>query len=158
MWSHAGGGSHGARRMVSGGTVGNLPRGNFACHILRAQDPDSGNVFGLAIGHPADWVAQIIDLSVALFAARLRRTLATQQAGRNRFAGIIRATANAMISVDHNRRIVHSNESAEAIFGYLAREAIGLSLNELIPEEHLDAHRGHMQGFVDSGSREDSNG
>jgi len=35
----------------------------------------------------------------------------------------------------------------------VARESIGLSLNALIPGEHLDAHREHMQGFVDSGER-----
>ncbi len=50
-----------------------------------------------------------------------------------RFASVLDATAEAIIAVDEDQRIVLFNTSAERIFGYTAAEAYGQPLDILLP-------------------------
>src|SRR5215216_1705787 len=65
-----------------------------------------------------------------------------------RFAGVLDATADAIIAVDEDQRIVLFNRSAERIFGYTAAEAYGQSLGMLLPPHFVEAHQEHLHAFA----------
>lgn len=62
---------------------------------------------------------------------------------------LLNLASDAIVSVDHEQRIVGFNKGAEATFGYLAEEVMGKPLDLLIPEALVDAHRAHVRHFSD---------
>ncbi len=60
---------------------------------------------------------------------------------RSRFAGILEIASDAIIAIDRQHQITLFNQGAEQIFGYAATEAIGKSLNLLLPEGFVDVDR-----------------
>ena len=79
----------------------------------------------------------------------LERT--AQLAARESFlSGIFDAAGDAIITVDHEQKILSFSRSAERIFGYSAAGAIGQSLDILLPEIHRKSHTTHVQNFADS--------
>jgi PAS domain S-box-containing protein len=64
------------------------------------------------------------------------------------FSGIVSISADAIISIDEDRRIIIFNEGAEKTFGYSKAEAIGAPLDLLVPEPFRDVHRRHIARFV----------
>lgn len=78
---------------------------------------------------------------------------ASLRASQARFAGILEISAEAVISTDSDLRITLFNRSAEKIFGYSAQEALGQSMNLLIPERLRAIHAQHVTGFADSGKQ-----
>jgi PAS domain S-box-containing protein len=66
----------------------------------------------------------------------------------SQFAGIVEIAADAIISVDDEQRIVIFNSGAERIFGYSKAEAIGMSLDCLVPERFRGIHRQHVETFA----------
>lgn len=65
-----------------------------------------------------------------------------------RFAGILDIAQDAIISVDAHQRIILFNQGAEKIFGYTADEAIGQSLEMLLPVHFTTPH--HQQGIEET--------
>ncbi len=63
------------------------------------------------------------------------------------FSGLLAISADAVIAVDHEQRIVFFNEGAERIFGWNANELDGKPLEVLLPERFRVAHHGHVHGF-----------
>jgi len=53
---------------------------------------------------------------------------------------------DAIVSVDHEERILLFNQSAERIFGYQPQELVGQSLDILLPSRPVALHRKHMEG------------
>src|SRR5947209_4938461 len=68
-----------------------------------------------------------------------------------RFAGIVRISEDAIISIDSDQRIALFNQGAERIFGYSAEEVLGKSLEALIPGRFLKGHHEHVRNFSQSG-------
>lgn len=60
---------------------------------------------------------------------------------------ILNLTADAIITIDTAQRIVLFNRGAEQMFGYAAYEALGQSLELLLPERFAEAHQHHVQLF-----------
>jgi PAS domain S-box-containing protein len=65
-----------------------------------------------------------------------------------KFSGIVSISADAIISVDEQQRIIIFNEGAERIFGYTRAEAIGAPLDILIPEALRSGHRAEVERFA----------
>ncbi|MDH5639855.1 MAG: PAS domain S-box protein [Nitrospira sp.] len=65
-----------------------------------------------------------------------------------RFSGIIQMADDAIINIDEAQRIVIFNRGAESIFGYAASEAIGRSLDMLIPIALRGRHQRYLQEFA----------
>ena len=63
------------------------------------------------------------------------------------FSGLLAISADAVIAVDDEQRIVFFNEGAERIFGWTADDVGGRPLEILLPERFRAAHRGHVHGF-----------
>ena len=72
------------------------------------------------------------------------------RAAKARFEGIVEIAQDAIISVDSDQRIILFNQGAEKVFGYTQAEAIGRSLDLLLPRRFEDAHRKHIEDFARS--------
>jgi two-component system, cell cycle sensor histidine kinase and response regulator CckA len=80
-----------------------------------------------------------------------KRTDEALRDSQERLLGIISSAMDAIITVDENQRIIVFNHAAEKIFRCSATEAIGQSVDKLIPERFRDAHRGHIRSFGQTG-------
>jgi PAS domain S-box-containing protein len=78
---------------------------------------------------------------------RIEAALRVSQA---RFAGILEIASDAIIAIDAAQRITLFNQGAEKIFGYTAAEAIGQSLDLLLPQRFTLSHRHHITNFQQS--------
>ena len=76
-----------------------------------------------------------------------RRAEAARRAAEIRFAAVLDASAEAIIAVDEDQRIVLFNTSAERIFGYTAVEALGQPLDILLPSQLIEAHQQDIDVF-----------
>ena len=64
-----------------------------------------------------------------------------------RLAGILASAMDAIVTVDENQRIVLFNAAAEKMFRCPAQDALGQSLDRLIPQRFQAAHREHIHVF-----------
>ncbi len=94
-------------------------------------------------------IAQVVGkLSVEI--AERKRIEVSLRASQARFAGILAISAEAIISTDVNMRITLYNQSAENIFGFSASEALGQSIDLLIPRSFHAVHARHVAEFSES--------
>ena len=68
-----------------------------------------------------------------------------------RFVDIIDLAMDAIVTIDHDQRIVLFNAAAEEMFKCPAAEAIGSSLDRFIPPRYRTAHHNHVRKFAQSG-------
>ena len=92
-------------------------------------------------GEPVRMVGVEVDVSER---KRLETELRVAEA---KASGILSVSVDAIISCDGDQRITLFNEGAEKIFGYSKSEAVGASLEMLIPEGFRAVHRQHVQRF-----------
>ncbi len=109
---------------------GSIVRTMLSASVLRGPD-----------GAPLHYIAQIEDI---MERKRLEEDLRLSEA---RSSGILSISADAIISIDEEQRIVLFNDGAEKIFGYSKAEAIGASLDTLIAERFRAIHREHVARF-----------
>jgi PAS domain S-box-containing protein len=64
------------------------------------------------------------------------------------FELIVESLPNAILVVDQNRRVVHANPSAAALFGYQRSDLAGQLVETLLPERFRQRHRDYLQTFV----------
>jgi PAS domain S-box-containing protein len=68
-----------------------------------------------------------------------------------RFRAVVQSAADAIILADENARIAGWNAGAEAIFYYSEEEVLGSSIEILMPESYIDAHRAGLERFRTTG-------
>jgi PAS domain S-box-containing protein len=68
-----------------------------------------------------------------------------------RLDAVVRSAMDAIITVDHDQRIMLFNAAAEKMFGCSAARAIGAPLERFIPERFRAAHRMHVDRFGRTG-------
>jgi len=92
------------------------------------------------------------DLAVmVLERMELRRLERGGVESRLRFANITSTSPDAIICANANNQITSWNSSAEAIFGYRAEEAIGQSLNIIMPEGMRAQHNAGLARVASGG-------
>jgi PAS domain S-box-containing protein len=94
-------------------------------------------------------IAQMVEKLRAEIAER-KRVEASLRASQARFAGILAISAEAIISADADMRITLYNQSAEKMFGYSSAEAMGQSINLLVPGRFREMHGRHVTQFAES--------
>ena len=102
----------------------------------------SGSVLRGPDGAPRYFIAQMEDITDRKRAAEALRF------SEAKFSGIVSIAAAAIISVDADQRITLFNDGAQTIFGYTPQEALGMALEQLIPERLRAVHREHFDRFV----------
>jgi PAS domain S-box-containing protein len=70
----------------------------------------------------------------------------------DRMRAIIDASADAIISVDEDERIVVFNIAAEKLFQLPAAEALGQTIDRFIPARFRGSHRVHVRNFSQYGA------
>jgi len=116
---------------------------------MRSNLPLVTLFFGLCACLLLGVIAQMVEKLMAEIAER-KRVETSLRASQARFAGILAISAEAIISADADMRITLYNQSAENIFGFSAEEALGQSLDILIPGHFREAHARHVAEFSES--------
>ena len=70
---------------------------------------------------------------------------------KDRIASIVDSAMDAIVTVDDQQRILVFNEAAEQMFGCTAEDAMGQTLDRLLPERFRPAHGDHIRDFGNSG-------
>src|SRR5262245_57610781 len=81
----------------------------------------------------------------------LQRQRDELRASELRFRAVVQSAADAIILADENARIAGWNAGAEAIFDYSEEEVLGSSIEILMPESYIDAHRVGLERFRTTG-------
>ena len=68
-----------------------------------------------------------------------------------RLEGIIDSAMDAIITVDHEQKVVVFNDAAERMFQCSSQDAMGQSLDRFVPARFREVHRQHVKGFGRSG-------
>ncbi len=87
-------------------------------------------------------------LEKALLYAESRRANQALRLAEAKASGILSISADAIISIDQNQRILQFNQGAEKLFGYTQTEAIGAPLDILLPARFRSIHRCHVDKFA----------
>jgi PAS domain S-box-containing protein len=82
------------------------------------------------------------DAIEAVERASMRQTLPPEP-----YSSFLAISADAVIAIDDEQRIIFFNQGAERIFGWTASEVGGKYLAMLLPERFRPMHRGHVEGF-----------
>ncbi|MCC6614165.1 MAG: PAS domain S-box protein [Anaerolineae bacterium] len=94
-------------------------------------------------GEPDHYITVIEDITERIQAE------AERHEAEARFARVLDTTAEGVITVDMNQRIILFNQSAERIFGYSAEEAMGQTLTMLLPPDVVSRHDRFLREFAD---------
>lgn len=82
-----------------------------------------------------------------------KRDEAELKEGAARIGAILDTATDAIISIDHTGIIKNYNRAAEKIFGYSVDEAMGKSVNLLMPEPYRSNHDRFIQIYLDTGQK-----
>ncbi len=80
--------------------------------------------------------------------ARMQAALSQSQA---RLAAVVDSAMDAIITLDHDQRVVLFNRAAEAMFRCAKDQALGGNLDRFIPRRFREAHRAHIERFGHTG-------
>jgi PAS domain S-box-containing protein len=79
------------------------------------------------------------------------RDISERKQAEQKFRSVTESAIDAIISADHNGKIVSWNNAATRILGYTPDEAVGEQLELIIPERFHDAHREGMARVTTGG-------
>lgn len=82
----------------------------------------------------------------------------TRDISRKNFRDIIDFSADAILALDEDKKIVLFNKAAQKLFGYSEAEIEGQSLDILVPQKVRPHHDEYMQGFAQKAERSRSMG
>ncbi len=135
----AAGGLHGAVGTPVMGPAGILGVIEFLGPESRAPEPGQLDLLRLVGRQVGQYVARV---------HAEERLRATEEIS----ASIVQAALDCIITMDHRGRVLSLNPAAESVFGYMAEEAIGRPLADLmIPLELRDAHREGLARYLETG-------
>jgi len=80
-----------------------------------------------------------------------RKAEAALRESSERLRAILETAVEGIITIDERGSIESFNRSAEKIFGYTAREAVGQNVKLLMPAPFRQAHDGYIENYRDSG-------
>ena len=117
----------------------------------RVLRPDGSEVWIDVASMPYTYQGKPAVLSIARDLSELRAAEAARRDLGLKLSGIIDAAMDAIISVDADLRVMVFNQAAERMFRVSAAQAIGMSIDVLIPARFHAAHAHWMLAFAISG-------
>lgn len=120
------------------------------------------NFAALTVSESAPWLVALDlvgDLAVLGIAAALIVRLGLRSESQRAAVGraqaqlesVVDSAMDAILTVDHEQRVVLFNRAAEAMFGWRREEALGAPLDRFIPARFRAAHRAHVDEFGRTG-------
>ena len=105
--------------------------------------------------HALAWAGPPADLALSALTAvvvciLLRRELLARRAAEQHLFNILTTTAEAIVVVDEDYRILLFNQGAVQTFGYSVEEVLGQPIDRLLPERFVETHRQRMQANASS--------
>jgi len=70
---------------------------------------------------------------------------------QKRLASVLNTVGDAIITINKEGNIVMVNPAFEKIWGYKKEDALGKSLEDMMPEKYREAHRAGMARYIDTG-------
>jgi len=98
-------------------------------------------------GNPSAIMAVVRDVT------ERRKAEETLRERETRLEAIYEGAMDAIVLIDSKLIISHLNPAAEKLFGFTAEEALGQSIEIMLPELRLKAHRGPLEEFIHTGQR-----
>jgi two-component system, OmpR family, phosphate regulon sensor histidine kinase PhoR len=96
----------------------------------------------------------LVGLVVGIVAGRLRSALETTRESEDRLRAVVEYSSDALMSSDHEGRLIAWNPAAEHMFGWRAEEVLGKRLPDVaIPEELRAAYWDGLRRFLETGDR-----
>src|SRR6266516_8180321 len=93
---------------------------------------------------------RVLGSQVGQFVAR-RRAEDEVRASESRLRAMLEAALDAVVSMNHDGRVIGWNRAAEVIFGYSADEAVGREMGDLIvPPALRSAHQRGLARFLET--------
>lgn len=84
---------------------------------------------------------------VVLDVSERRSVQEALQDSQQRLNSVVQSAMDAIITVDHDQRILLFNQAAERLFRCRAEEAIGRSISQFIPQRFRQRHQSHLMSF-----------
>jgi PAS domain S-box-containing protein len=137
------------------------PRTSEMRIVLLSAMSDTRDVLAGIEAGAADYIKKPFDRDEVVFRVRahvnLVESLRTQRRAQERLSLISRASTDAIILLDEQKKIFHWNEAAEAMFGYQAGEMVGKDLKVLIAsrEFHQLGHAAYHEVLFPEGDSQD---
>ena len=131
-----------------------IRRGEVVDHFETVRQCKSGRLIdvSLTISPVRDASGTIVGASkIARNITESKRQKDELHESQQRLQGIIDSAMDAIITVDHHKRIVLFNSSAEKMFGCTQWQAVGSSIDRFIPERFRAAHTRHIDNFGETG-------
>jgi len=111
-----------------------------------AQVLDRGYVVRDESGKPVRMIGAMMDIAQ-------RQQVEAARAGGEAQAGILDAAPDAIVTIDHEGKILEWNPAAEKMFGHDRPDVLGKDLAELVIPAHLrEQHRAGFRNFLNAGS------
>jgi PAS domain S-box-containing protein len=125
--------------------------------VMTGRADESTALRAVAAGAQDYLVKGNTDANTLLRAIRyaVERGRATEEISlsETRMRTILEGALDAVVSINHDGRIVRWNRSAEEIFGWPRNEVLGRELARVIvPERHREHHRRALERFLDTGA------
>lgn len=92
------------------------------------------------------WVGSVTDVDDIVRAQDALRE------SKNRLEALVTSAMDAVITIDGDQRIILFNPAAERMFGCLAEDVQGSSIDRFIPGRFESTHRAHVQQFRKDGT------
>jgi two-component system, cell cycle sensor histidine kinase and response regulator CckA len=121
-------------------------------YTLHMQRKDGAQMLAEVHGGRSDYNGRPAIMGTLLDVTEQRRAELALQSGEARHRAILESALDAVITIDHQGRILEFNPAAERTFGLAAHAVIGREMAELVvPPAHREAHRRGLARYLSTG-------
>lgn len=120
-------------------------QGQYSSHQVKIEVAGGPFWYEIHVSPVATDEGQVTGASLSILDITSRKMVEMAlQESEARLSGIIDSAMDAIVSLDETQHIVLFNAAAQQMFGYTAEEAMGKSLDLLLPERFRQVHRSHV--------------
>src|SRR5208282_6133874 len=97
------------------------------------------------------WIEKFKSNHATRTRAQQQRAASALRDSEERLRAILATAVEGIITIDERGAIESFNQAAEKIFGYKAREIIGINVKVLMPSPHREAHDSYLVNYRHTG-------
>jgi PAS domain S-box-containing protein len=115
--------------------------------LLEHEESDMALISAVILGGGL-LVALLVAIAVHLARKAILRSRELEE-GKAAFERLFDASADALLVVDHDGRILRANQRIEPMFGYKPQEIVGCPIESLVPIDRRTLHHVHRHNYFD---------